>query len=223
MHDRQIWVPPDHARPRVAHHEAHLFALRWTVTVNLAIGAGGLVFTIGTAGEAFLRVITQARALGAQRVVVAVMVTAVDAQHHLDGLQLARQPRLPQSSVTLFGGRHAGMLRTAARCVLRWIKKRARSTHFGTIGLRGRATRSRPAYIPWRRTGRGERTSWAHRSDAAPTRRVPRSALVWRIPAPLRESRCAERRFELLRARSHLEALLIGDACVLEAPSVIDP
>ena len=95
--NRQHRMPPHHAWTGVAHHHAGLLALSRTVAVNLAVRAGGFVRAVRAACQALTGIVEQARAFFAQAAGVTcvrdVVVAAVDAKHHADGLQFARESR----------------------------------------------------------------------------------------------------------------------------------
>jgi hypothetical protein len=114
-------MPDQHARTRIAHDLPHLLTQRWTVTVNLAVGAGRFVFAVWATRESFLRIGMQDFAFGAKRL-TSVVVAAVDAQHRPDRLKFARKARFQQPSAAFIGGRHSHMVRSVARHALRWIK-----------------------------------------------------------------------------------------------------
>ena len=122
--DRQHGMPPHHAWARVAHHHAGRLALPRPVAVNLAVRAGWLVRAVGAARQSLARVVEEAGAFLAQVLVVArpacMMIAAIDAQHHADRLQFARESARRKSRLASLGSgrprfsvcrRHGAMLR----------------------------------------------------------------------------------------------------------------
>jgi len=80
-------MAPGHPRASIPHHGLHLLTHRRLVAVHCAVDAGGLIRTERAEVNTLLRIVPQRKALFAQVGTAAVLVPAVEADHHPDGFQ----------------------------------------------------------------------------------------------------------------------------------------
>ena len=103
VREREERVSPQHARPRVAHHDADLLAHGRGVAVHLAVRARGFVVAEDATIEAAGRMVRQAPAFGAKLAPRSspgpVLVPAVDARHRVEGGEFACQTRVMSAVV----------------------------------------------------------------------------------------------------------------------------
>ena len=82
---------PEHARTGVAHHDAHLFAPSFLVTVHRAFGAGRFFRAKLATVQSQSSIIQQALAILAQRAVM--MIATIDLNHCPDRLPFTGKTR----------------------------------------------------------------------------------------------------------------------------------
>jgi hypothetical protein len=79
-------MPGDHAGTGVSHHFPDLFPHGWLVTVDLAIGAGCLIFLKGALVKALCSIIQKLFAFTTDFVSGSVVIVAIHVYHSFNGM-----------------------------------------------------------------------------------------------------------------------------------------